>query len=138
MARARRTRTRSSAARFIGFGELAAIGRYSHYEHASVSFDEAHARRWPWYRRDNMAPFARRDAVLDLLATQRRGVHIAEIASRLGVEQPYTALSRLLDDLAFDGSVVALPGQRFKLSRDQVEQRGATFEGILNVNPRGF
>src|SRR5262249_55488014 len=40
--------------------------------------------------------------------------------------------------LSFDGSIVALPGQRFKLSREQIEQRGGLYEGILSVNPRGF
>lgn len=81
----------------------------------------------------------RRDAVVDLLATQQRPIHIAEIAARLGVEErKYTALQRVLEDLAFDGSVVALPGQRFKLSREQVARHGTEIEGILSVHPRGF
>ena len=41
-----------------------------------------------------------------------------------------TALKRMLDDLSFDGSIVALPGQRFRLSKKQAEQRGAEYQGI--------
>ncbi len=81
----------------------------------------------------------RRDAVVDLLAMFRRALHINEIATRLGVEERrYTALQRLLDDLSFDGSVVAMPGQRFRLSREQSERRGTQVSGIISVNPRGF
>jgi ribonuclease R len=81
----------------------------------------------------------RRDAVVDLLASFKRALHINEIATRLSVEERrYPGLQRLLDDLSFDGSVTAMPGQRFRLSRDQVERRGAEIEGILTVNPRGF
>ena len=82
---------------------------------------------------------ARRDDVLELLASQRRALHVNEIATRLAVSAgQYAALHRLLDDLAYDGSVVALTGQRFRLSGQQIEQRGAAVEGYLNVNPRGF
>ncbi|HSN99730.1 MAG TPA: VacB/RNase II family 3'-5' exoribonuclease [Candidatus Nanopelagicales bacterium] len=81
----------------------------------------------------------RRDAVLDLLASFRRALHVNEIAGRLGLEpRRYPALQRLLDDLSFDGTLVALPGQRFKLTNQQVERRGAEHQGILSVNPRGF
>ena len=82
---------------------------------------------------------ARRNDVLDLLTSQRRAMHVNEIATRLGVaEGQYVALHRLLDDLAYDGSVVALTGQRFRIEARQVETRGAAVEGYLNVNPRGF
>jgi ribonuclease R len=82
---------------------------------------------------------ARRDDILDLLATQRRALHVNEIATRLGVEAgDYMALHRVLDDLAYDGSVVALTGQRFRLSSRQTEQRGKAIEGYLSVHPRGF
>lgn len=82
---------------------------------------------------------ARRDDVLNLLAVQRRALHVNEIATRLGVpEGMYAALHRLLDDLAYDGSVVALTGQRFRLSGRQVESRKTSCEGYLSVNPRGF
>ncbi|MCK6587713.1 MAG: ribonuclease R, partial [Polyangiaceae bacterium] len=83
--------------------------------------------------------FVRRDAVVDLLSSFRRALHINEIATRLGVEERrYPALQRLLDDLSFDGSVVAMPGQRFRLTREQAERRGTEVSGILSVNPRGF
>jgi ribonuclease R len=85
------------------------------------------------------APVPRRDAVIDLLAAQARALHTNEIAARLGVEErSYPALQRLLDDLSFDGSLTALPGQRFRLSRQSVERRGAELEGVLTVHPRGF
>src|SRR5271170_949504 len=81
----------------------------------------------------------RRDAVIDLLAAQRRPMHVAEIATRLGVEAGrYDALQRVLDDLAFDGSVAPMSGHRFRLSREQTERHGAEIQGILSVNPRGF
>jgi ribonuclease R len=81
----------------------------------------------------------RRDAVVDLLASFRRALHINEIATRLGVEERrYPGLQRLLDDLSFDGSVLAMPGQRFKLSHQQAERRGTEVTGIISVNPRGF
>jgi ribonuclease R len=87
----------------------------------------------------NPSTFVRRDAVIDLLASHRRALHIHEIATHLGVEDTgYDALRRLLDDLSFNGSVVALSGQRFKLSREQVENRSVEVEGGFSFNPRGF
>jgi ribonuclease R len=81
----------------------------------------------------------RRDRVIDLLATQTRAMHVNEIATVLGIEAgAYAALHRVLDDLAFDGSVVAMTGQRFKLGKVQRETHGQTVTGVLNVNPRGF
>lgn len=81
----------------------------------------------------------RREAVLDLLASFSRALHVNEIAARLEVEpRRYSALQRLLDDLSYDGTLVALPGQRFKLTAQQAERRGVEHEGFLNVNPRGF
>ena len=86
-------------------------------------------------------PFVpRRDAVVDLLAAQSRPLHTNEIASRLGVDEAsYPALQRVLDDLSFDGSVTAMPGQRFRLSRQQTVERGGTeIEGVLSAHARGF
>jgi ribonuclease R len=81
----------------------------------------------------------RRDRVIDTLATANRALHTQEIAGRLGVEAgQYPALQRLLDDLAFDGSIVPLAGQKFRLNRRQTEERGAEIEGPIYVNPRGF
>ncbi len=95
--------------------------------------------RTPTGRSDGRAPPPRRDAVIDLLAAQKRPMHIAEIATRLGVEAgAHDALQRVLDDLAFDGSVAPMSGHRFRLSRVQTERHGAEVQGILSVNPRGF
>ncbi|MEZ4300315.1 MAG: VacB/RNase II family 3'-5' exoribonuclease [Polyangiaceae bacterium] len=81
----------------------------------------------------------RRERVIDTLAVAGRALHSQEIATRLGVGPgTYPAFRRLLDDLAFDGSIVALAGQRFRLNRKQAEDRGEQLEGPLNVNPRGF
>jgi ribonuclease R len=81
----------------------------------------------------------RRDAVIDLLSSFKRALHATEIAERLGVEpRRYPTLQRLLEDLSLDGSIVALPGQRFRLTQEQVERKGAVHEGVLTVNPRGF
>jgi len=80
-----------------------------------------------------------RVTIADVLAEHTRPLHIHEIASRLGLtEGAYEPLRRVLDDLCWDGSVVALPGQRFRLARAREERRGKEHEGTLNVNPRGF
>jgi ribonuclease R len=81
----------------------------------------------------------RREAVIDLLSSFKRALHTNEIAERLGVEpRRLPALQRLLENMSFDASIVALPGQRFRLTREQVERRGTEMEGVLTVNPRGF
>ncbi|AUX27568.1 ribonuclease R [Sorangium cellulosum] len=81
----------------------------------------------------------RREAVVDLLSSFKRALHANEIAERLGVAPSrYPKLQRLLEELSLEGSIVALPGQRFRLSQRQVEGRGAEHEGTLSVNPRGF
>ncbi len=83
-------------------------------------------------RRSNL----RRDQVADLLATQTRALHAREIASRLEVrEGDYLELLALLDELAFDGLVRALPGQRFRAARSAPAEKR---EGFLSVNPKGF
>ncbi|WP_272458049.1 ribonuclease R [Polyangium jinanense] len=80
-----------------------------------------------------------RVTIADVLAEHSRPLHIHEIASRLGLtEGAYEPLRRVLDDLCWDGSVVALPGQRFRLARAREERRAKEYEGTLNVNPRGF
>ncbi|WP_232379491.1 ribonuclease R [Polyangium fumosum] len=82
-----------------------------------------------------------RVTIAEVLAEHSRPLHIHEIASRLGLtEGAYEPLRRVLDDLCWDGSVIALPGQRFRLAvaRTREERRGKEHEGTLNVNPRGF
>src|SRR5512139_648811 len=82
----------------------------------------------------------RRTELVDLLATYRRALHASEIASRLGVEpRNVGALGRVLDDLVADGTVVAMPGHRFRLAgKERGRGRDATLEGYLSVHPRGF
>jgi ribonuclease R len=84
-------------------------------------------------------PLPRRDAILDVLAAHGRPMHTFEIAERLGLPTSRAPwLQGVLDDLSFDGSVAAMPGHKFKLSRGQLERHGAEMTGILGVNPRGF
>lgn len=93
----------------------------------------------------------RRGDVLAVLGAGPRHSH--EIAAQLDLAPRFqTALGRVLDDLVFDGTLVALPGHRFKLSKEPAggdappgrgagpgqAQRGALLEGLVNVNPRGF
>jgi len=61
-------------------------------------------------------PLPSRTKVLELLASEDRAFHAQEIADRLGVARESSAgLLRLLDDLVFDGVVVARDGQKFKM-----------------------
>lgn len=81
-----------------------------------------------------------RNAILDVLASEDGAVHAREIAARLDVpEESFSGLLRLLDDLVFDGVLVAR-GQRFKLDKKAASQRAGRErrEGIIKVNPRGF
>ncbi|HTJ81871.1 MAG TPA: ribonuclease R [Polyangiaceae bacterium] len=83
----------------------------------------------------------RRADVVDLLASYGRSLHAGEIGSRLGVAPgKEAALSRVLDDLVFDGTVVALPGHRFRLASKgkAVERKEQIVEGYLTAHPRGF
>ncbi len=81
-----------------------------------------------------------RAAVADVLADQNQPLHIHEIATRLGLtEGAYEALRRVLDDLCWDGTVIALAGQRFRLGKtDRPTSRHTEHIGILSANPRGF
>ncbi|MFO0547842.1 MAG: VacB/RNase II family 3'-5' exoribonuclease [Polyangiaceae bacterium] len=88
----------------------------------------------------------RRAAVIDVLGSTGRAVHVSEIANKLGIAGDgatagaLAALNRVLDDLVFDGSVTPLPGQRFRVAKGQREQARAheTVEGFLSMHPRGF
>ena len=81
-----------------------------------------------------------RAAVTDFLAEQNQPVHIHEIATRLGLtEGSYEALRRVLDDLCWDGTVVSLSGQRFRLAKPARQTpRHTEHLGIFSANPRGF
>jgi len=84
----------------------------------------------------------RRADVTDLLASVGRPLHTSEIASRLGVPHgKEAALGRVLDDLVFDGTIVAFAGHRFRLSgnKGKSTDRGEqTVEGYLSAHARGF
>ena len=81
-----------------------------------------------------------RAAVTDVLAEQNQPLHIHEIATRLGLaEGAYEALRRVLDDLCWDGTVVSLSGQRFRLAKSARQtSRHTEHLGIFSANPRGF
>lgn len=78
--------------------------------------------------------------MFELLTGFSRALHASEIASRLGVsEAGQDALSRILSDLVFDGSIVPLAGNRFRAAHmAKAESRGAMKEGFLSAHPRGF
>jgi ribonuclease R len=81
-----------------------------------------------------------RTAVLDALSNEDRAVHANEIAQKLDVKaESYQGLLRLLDDLVFDGVLVAR-GQRFKLEKKHAAKAKSRERrtGSVNVNPRGF
>ena len=93
----------------------------------------------------------RRAAVIEALENEGRPLHAREIVSKLRVDARHeAALGRVLDDLVFDGTITALPGQRFRLSGaglggggHQAPTRGGRgagreVEGFLTVHPRGF
>lgn len=82
----------------------------------------------------------RRTDVIDLLAAEKRALHASEIATRLGVPpRLVAALSRVLDDLVFDGTVVPQGGHRFRLAtKERDKSRQELVEGYFSANPRGF
>ena len=84
-------------------------------------------------------PLPRRDAILDLLSSQTRALHVREIAARLHVEQgSFPGLVRLLDHMAGQGTVAPLEGQRFQVGKKGPKSEGAEREGVLSANPRAF
>jgi len=83
----------------------------------------------------------RRAAVIDLLSNVDHAIHVNEIASKLGVSETLLpALSRVLDDLVFDGTVSPRSGQRFRLAKKERgrDREREEVEGFLSVHPRGF
>ena len=77
-----------------------------------------------------------RSDVLKLLATDERAFHAKEIAKELGVEDSkYEGLMRLLDNLSFDGAVLALDGASFKLMSKS--RPGRPLEERGTERPRG-
>ncbi len=63
-------------------------------------------------------------------------MHARQIKEVLGIrEADYLALLGLLGDLVLDGSIRALPGQRYRTNLGPARE---TREGIVRVHPRGF
>lgn len=92
----------------------------------------------------------RRGAVIEALQEEGRPLHAREIVARLAIAAKHeAALGRILDDLVFDGTIVALPGQRFAFGGGGGggagrgagrggRGAGREVEGFLTVHPRGF
>lgn len=78
-----------------------------------------------------------RTEILRCLRAEGRGLHTAELASRLEVKPASRRrLRELLEQLVLDGSLTAVPGDRFTVSRARDEF--GVWEGVLSVHPRGF
>jgi len=73
-------------------------------------------------------PLPSRTKVLELLGSDDRAFHTQEIAEALGVApESAQGLLRLLDDLVFDGVVIARDGHKFKLQTgDKPRAEGAS------------
>jgi len=77
-----------------------------------------------------------RSDILHSLRAEGRGLHISELGERLSVRPASRRrLRELLEQLVLDGTLSALPGDRFGVP---VRQRLDGWEGALSVNPRGF
>ena len=78
----------------------------------------------------------RHDVLEALAAREPKALHARELAKVLGVrEADYLGLLAVLSDLALDGAVRALPGQRYRAKQGGTRE---TREGIVRVHPRGF
>ena len=68
-----------------------------------------------------------------------RGMHLAELSSRLGLTRADRgAMLEALDTLVADDRVHELPGRRFRLGKTKSVATAARLEGYLFVHPRGF
>ena len=77
-----------------------------------------------------------RSVVLDTLRAEGRALHAAEVGARLRVKPAgRRRLRELLEQLVLDGSVQALPGDRYRLPDTS---RLESWDGVLSVHPRGF
>jgi ribonuclease R len=76
-------------------------------------------------------------AIVELLAGERRAMHVAEIANKIGLQSDHRVRD-VIDDLVADGVVLARPGRRFRLAPGARAERGREVEGAMTVNPRGF
>ena len=85
-----------------------------------------------------------RTQIINAFADTGRPLHFGELVNRLNIDDSDRgAFERQLDGLCYDGTLDALPGNRFKTSRAKQKGgngggRGDEREGILTVNARGF
>ncbi|MBS2014738.1 MAG: VacB/RNase II family 3'-5' exoribonuclease [Deltaproteobacteria bacterium] len=85
-------------------------------------------------------PLPSRTKVLELLASEDRAFHAQEIADKLGVARESSqGLLRLLDDLVFDGVVVARDGQKFRMqSPDRAVRSERQPAALPKAAPKGL
>jgi ribonuclease R len=77
-----------------------------------------------------------RSEILQALRGEGRALHAAELAARLGVRPASRRrLRELLEQLVLDGSLSALPGDRFRPGEARSVEG---WDGALSVHPRGF
>ena len=78
-----------------------------------------------------------RHEVLAVLAKNApRALHARQVAEALDVrEGDYLGLLALLGDMALDGAIRSLPGQRYRMGKGATRE---TREGRVRVHPRGF
>jgi ribonuclease R len=82
-------------------------------------------------------PLPTRSDILQSLGSEPRALHAAELGARLSVAPgSRKAFAALLEQLAAEGTLIGLPGRRFKAPDAASRPRG--WEGTLSVNPRGF
>jgi ribonuclease R len=77
-----------------------------------------------------------RSDILHSLRAEGRALHVSELGQRLSVRPASRRRLRdLLEQLVLDGTLSALPGDRFGVPE---KQRLDAWEGALSVHPRGF
>jgi ribonuclease R len=77
-----------------------------------------------------------RSDILHSLRAEGRALHVSELGERLQVRPASRRrLRELLEQLVLDGSLSALPGDRFRVAEAKGLER---WEGVLSVHPRGF
>lgn len=83
------------------------------------------------------APLPSSARVLECLSAARHGLSPRELKARLGVPAAsYSRLVELLDQLRISGSVRRGAGGRYQAQASA--ERGAEWEGVLGMHPRGF
>jgi ribonuclease R len=77
-----------------------------------------------------------RSDILHSLRAEGRALHVSELGAKLQVRPASRRrLRELLEQLVIDGTLSALPGDRFRVA----EARGLeSWEGVVSVHPRGF